>query len=137
MLITQPETAIVGNDTRSNRSTHQEELCAGAPSESAPSIDFFKKMKIFLKKYGGIHHFHNFATGGASPDEAVVTRRLDRIFHKEFLKFSSDGMVTKLAGIPDICCNDTWALFSISGDSLIRGQVMCFYLCNAHFLTRS
>ena len=46
---------------------------------------FFRKLKTLLKKFAGKHSFHNFATGGAVPDESAAVRKLDRMYHKDLL----------------------------------------------------
>ncbi len=51
---------------------------------------------------------HNFETGGASPDDAVANRQIDRFYHAELYKAKDDKL---------------WVIFSISGDSFLRGQV--------------
>jgi stage V sporulation protein SpoVS len=50
---------------------------------------------------------HNFASGGACPEDSSVIRKIDRIYHKEMV----------------IINNETWAVFSISGDAMLRGQI--------------
>ena len=48
-------------------------------------ILFFRKLKTLLKKFAGKHSFHNFATGGAVPEESAAVRKLDRMYHKDLL----------------------------------------------------
>jgi tRNA U38,U39,U40 pseudouridine synthase TruA len=39
--------------------------------EGRARVDYFRRLKGLLKFIAGKHCFHNFATGGASPDELV------------------------------------------------------------------
>ena len=83
----------------------------GFPAETAlgrARVEFFRKLKKLLKYVAGRRSFHNFVTGGGSPDEPTVKRRLDRIFHKDILT-DEDG--------------EQFAVFSISGDGFVRGQI--------------
>eukprot|EP01037_Dinobryon_pediforme_P024566 gene24566-26397_t len=61
-----------------------------------------------MKKYGiERRSLHNFAAGGACPDEPAALRKVDRFFHKEMVAINGES----------------WAVFSISGDALLKGQV--------------
>ena len=60
-----------------------------------------------LLSYIGRKSFHNYATGGASPEDSVAMRRIDRIYHKQLVKI--DG--------------EDWVVFSISGDSFMKGSI--------------
>lgn len=70
-------------------------------------VAFFRKLKTIFKHVCGKKRFHNFVTGGAAPSESTVSRRLDRLYHKELLS---------IRGEP-------WVVFSVSGDSILRGQI--------------
>lgn len=70
-------------------------------------VNFFRKLKSVFKAMAGKHRFHNFVTAGATPAEICTTRKLDRIYHKEIVLID----------------NEEWVVFSVSGDSLLRGQV--------------
>lgn len=71
-------------------------------------IAFFRKLKKSLKQFGGEKRsLHNFATGGACPDDLSAVRKVDRIFHKEVVSINGES----------------WAVFSISGDAMVRGQI--------------
>ena len=48
-------------------------------------IAFFRRLKSLLKKFAGKYSFHNFATGGATPEESAAVRKLDRMYHKDLL----------------------------------------------------
>ena len=52
---------------------------------------------------------HNFECGGASPDDAVVNVQIDRFYHAELYKAKDEKL---------------WVIFSISGDTFLRGQVL-------------
>ena len=51
-------------------------------AEGQSRIHFFRRLKKLLKKFAGKHSFHNFATGGACPEESAAVRILNRMFHK-------------------------------------------------------
>lgn len=70
-------------------------------------VAFFRKLKSIFKTICGKHKFHNFVTAGAAPADSSVSRRLDRFYHKELLNIRGE----------------LWVVFSISGDSILRGQV--------------
>jgi hypothetical protein len=70
-------------------------------------VHFFRKIKAVFKAMAGRQRFHNFVTAGATPSEICTSRKLDRIYHKEIVLI--DG--------------EEWIVFSISGDTLLRGQV--------------
>ena len=76
--------------------------------EGQSRIYFFRKLKKLLKSFGGRHSFHNFATGGACPEEAAAVRILNRMYHKDLLVMEN---------------NENWVVFSVSGDGFLRGQV--------------
>ena len=61
---------------------------------------------------------HNFAAGGASPDEATALRRIDRFYHVELRHEAGQ----------------TWAVFSVSGDAFLRGQVHFLGIFTPHSL---
>ena len=61
-----------------------------------------------MKSFGGRHSFHNFATGGACPEESAAVRILNRMYHKDLLVMEN---------------NENWVVFSVSGDGFLRGQV--------------
>ena len=71
-------------------------------------IEYFRRLKKLLKYVAGKKSFHNFVTGGGSPDEPTVKRRLDRVFHKDIL-LDEDG--------------EQYVVFSVSGDGFVRGQI--------------
>ena len=76
--------------------------------EGRNRIAFFRKLKTTMKKYGiERRSLHNFAAGGACPDEPAALRKVDRFFHKEMVAINGES----------------WAVFSISGDALLKGQV--------------
>lgn len=70
-------------------------------------INYFRKLKGIFKILAGKRRYHNFVTAGATPSEVCVVRKLDRVYHKEIV--SIDG--------------EEWVVLSVSGDSLLRGQV--------------
>jgi tRNA U38,U39,U40 pseudouridine synthase TruA len=95
---------------------------------SVRRVDFFRNLKVLLKRYGGNHHFHNFATGGASPDEPTTVRKVARAYHKELIRLRSGdaaALPDSLPRVPEASSEyaDVWAVFSVSGDSFVRGQV--------------
>jgi tRNA U38,U39,U40 pseudouridine synthase TruA len=108
-------------------------------------ITFFRNLKVIFKKYAGKHGFHNFAAGGASPDDSVTVRRVDRIYHKELHEFDASSIeslaaVAGAAGAQTIGVkrmqhpvrtdgdySNLWTTVSASGDSFLRGQV-CVHL---------
>lgn len=75
--------------------------------EGQARIESFRKLKALLKKFLGRRSCHNFVTGGASPDEHVAVRRIDRYYHK--------GL--------QVHNGETYVVFSLSADSMLRGQV--------------
>lgn len=80
------------------------------PLESAEGqrrIAFFRKFKEIGKSLTGRHHFHNYTIAGAAPNDSTTVRRLDRVYHKNLFLLQ----------------NEPWVVWSLSGDSLIRGQV--------------
>jgi len=77
--------------------------------EGLRRVRFFRIIKAIMKGFGGRYQmFHNFASGGACPDDAYAMRTVDRMYHKT--------MVTSSTG-------ESWAVFSISGDNFLRGQI--------------
>lgn len=77
--------------------------------EGKHRVEFFRKLKGIFKTLAGKKKFHNFVTAGTSPIDGAVSRRIDRVYHKEIIKLGED--------------NEEFVVFSISGDSLLRGQV--------------
>ena len=78
----------ISNDNKGSVRVWQGDLDADFPSETPEGqarIAFFRKLKKLLKRFAGKHSFHNFASGGACPEESAALRRLDRIFHKDLL----------------------------------------------------
>ena len=41
--------------------------------EGKVRVDYFRRLKLLLKFLAGKRSFHNFVTGGASPDDMVFT----------------------------------------------------------------
>ena len=76
-------------------------------AEGQARIVFFRNLKRIAKMIAGRKSFHNYATGGASPEDAVSVRKIDRIYHKELISISGEP----------------WVVFSVSGDAFLRGQV--------------
>lgn len=127
--------------TKNPRNTMGEIFPAETES-SSKRIKFFRNLKVLFKKLGGQHHFHNFAAGGASPDDLITVRRLDRTYHREVVEldplagegckeFDHQEIVSNLESLPTRKENDyknIWAVFSISGDSFLRGQVSSLVL---------
>jgi tRNA pseudouridine(38-40) synthase len=76
-------------------------------AEGQQRVAFFRNLKRISKHVAGRKMFHNFASGGASPEDTVSCRKIDRIYHKEL-----------------VCINDEpWVVLSVSGDGFLRGQV--------------
>ncbi|RYY87516.1 hypothetical protein EON63_03880, partial [archaeon] len=78
-------------------------------------ISYFRKLKeIFRVLTGdGRKDVHNYVTAGATPGMDTCYRKVDRIYHKSLFRLSSDGSDE----------GDSWVLLSVSGDTLLRGQV--------------
>ena len=77
--------------------------------EGARRVRFFRILKMVFKSFGGKYQmFHNFASCGACPEDPCSQRTVDRIFHKSMAR-ADDGKA--------------WAVFSISGDNFLRGQI--------------
>ena len=76
-------------------------------AEGQQRVAFFRNLKRISKGIAGRKSFHNFASGGASPEDTVSFRKIDRIYHKELVSIN----------------NEPWVVFSISGDGFLRGQV--------------
>lgn len=97
-------------------------------------IDNFRRLKVLLKLFCGKNSYHNFVTGGASPEDGHVKRRVDRFYHKEMLSIisSKDGDIM----ISDVChdpfqqegeetstpSSQDWAVLSMSGNTFLKGQ---------------
>jgi tRNA pseudouridine(38-40) synthase len=79
----------------------------GDSDSSLLRIKYFRILKKVLKLFGGKHHLHNFATGGICPDDAIARRDTGRFYHKKLL----------------VVEDREWAVFSVSGDAFLRGQV--------------
>jgi len=76
--------------------------------EGQVRIAFFRQLKVLLKKFVGRGvSLHNYASGGASPDDGPSNRRIDRFYHKE---------IVTLRG-------RLWVVFSVSGDLFLKGQI--------------
>ena len=116
-----PLSAIVPNDDCSSQVAPKIRNFNMAPStaivdtlypidstEGKNRISFFRKLKKTLKKYGGDRRsLHNFVCGGGCPDDPASLRKIDRVFHKEMVAINGES----------------WAVFSISGDAFLKGQV--------------
>lgn len=76
-------------------------------AEGQRRVAFFRNLKRISKNVAGRKMFHNFASGGASPEDTVSFRKIDRIYHKELVSIN----------------NEPWVVFSVSGDGFLRGQV--------------
>jgi hypothetical protein len=70
-------------------------------------VHFFRTLKKVLKAFAGRMSFHNFASGGACPEEPTAVRRVDRLYHKQILQVAGE----------------MWVIFSVSADAMLRGQV--------------
>lgn len=71
-------------------------------------IENFRRLKVLLKLFCGKNSYHNFITGGASPEDGHVKRRVDRFYHKEMLsilyhKNCSGGNGDDEITISDVC----------------------------------
>jgi tRNA U38,U39,U40 pseudouridine synthase TruA len=75
--------------------------------EGQARVIFFRALKNVCKIMAGRKPFHNFASGGGSPEDVVTVRKIDRIYHKELVRIEEEP----------------WAVFSVSGDSFLRGQI--------------
>ena len=97
-------------------------------------IEFFRILKKILKQYSGFAKkasYHNFVNGGACPEDAAVGRKVYRVYHKDIIVPTiSNGVQDSYRrsdmeweyeerGNDDV---EEWAVFSISADSLMRGQ---------------
>lgn len=76
-------------------------------AEGQARVTFFRNLKRISKVVAGRKAFHNFASGGASPEDNVSCRKIDRIYHKELVLIEGE----------------LWVVFSVSGDAFLRGQV--------------
>jgi tRNA U38,U39,U40 pseudouridine synthase TruA len=77
--------------------------------EGERRVRFFRIVKTIMKNLGGRYQmFHNFTSGGACPDDPYALKSVDRMYHKAMLS-SATG--------------ESWAIFSISGDNFLRGQI--------------
>lgn len=70
-------------------------------------IKYFRILKRLLKRFGGKQSMHNYTTGGITSDDAVARRNIGRFYHKRLLLID----------------DREWVIFSVSGDSFLRGQV--------------
>ena len=97
-------------------------------------IEFFRVLKKVLKQFSGFGlkaSYHNFVNGGGCPEDAVVARKINRVYHKDIIVPSSACDITDSYKRSDMEWEDglevkeskeEWAVFSISADSLMRGQ---------------
>lgn len=71
-------------------------------------VRFFRILKKILRGFGGKYvKFHNFVSGGCTPEDASSERKVDRFYHKELVQSE----------------NETFVILSVSGDSFLRGQI--------------
>ena len=104
---------------------------------SRKRIAYFRNLKVLFKKFGGNHAFHNFAAGGGSPDETVTHRKVDRMYHKEVVEILASSSSSDISPVTAVGSKRPdhpvrrgsdyrflWAVFSASGDSFLRGQVL-------------
>eukprot|EP01039_Chlorochromonas_danica_P001233 gene1233-1345_t len=75
--------------------------------EGQTRISYFRKLKEICRLLQGRHRYHNYTTGGATATADTTVRRVDRIYHKNLITYQ----------------NEPWVIFSVSGDTLLRGQV--------------
>lgn len=97
-------------------------------------IEFFRVLKKILKQYSGFGlkaSYHNFVNGGGCPDDAVVGRKINRVYHKDIIIPSPESDIADCYKRSDMEWEDgleikkskeEWAVFSFSADSLMRGQ---------------
>jgi tRNA U38,U39,U40 pseudouridine synthase TruA len=83
--------------------------------EGNKRVNFFRILKVVMKNMGGRYQmYYNFASGGVCPEDSSSNRTVDRMYHKAMSK--NDGNT----GTGD---KTSWAIFSISGDNFLRGQI--------------
>lgn len=124
-------------DTKRPRNKMDEIFQSSKETDSAQKrIHFFRNLKVLFKKFGGKHGYHNFAAGGACPEDSVTLRRVDRVYHKEVVELdqlSPDDLDVEV-GMKRVFTDtlpmrdegdytNLWAVFSLSGNSFLRGQV--------------
>ena len=98
---------------KKSQHTHQLNDFEKNSGDGSNRIRFFRLLKVIMKRFGGRYLLlHNFLSGGACPEDSSSYRIIDRFFHKDTVK-SSEGQADE----------EYWIVFSISGDSFIRGQV--------------
>lgn len=99
-------------------------------------IEFFRVLKKILKAYSGFGKkasYHNFVNGGGCPEDAVVARKINRVYHKDIIVPSvttdSEDSYKRSDMEWEDCLEpktqeskEEWAVFSFSADSLMRGQ---------------
>jgi tRNA U38,U39,U40 pseudouridine synthase TruA len=99
-------------------------------------IEFFRVLKKILKQYSGFGKkasYHNFVNGGGCPEDAVVGRKINRVYHKDIIVPSRQGDSMEEDsykrsdmewedGLEPKESKEEWAVFSFSADSLMRGQ---------------
>jgi tRNA U38,U39,U40 pseudouridine synthase TruA len=97
-------------------------------------IEFFRVLKKILKRYSGFGKkasYHNFVNGGGCPEDAVVGRKINRVYHKDIIVPTVAADVEQSYKRSDMEWEDglepkeskeEWAVFSFSADSLMRGQ---------------
>lgn len=104
-LVGLPEVPVV------RQRTHQENGSMARfsydSSEGQRRVSFFRRLKAIFKQITGRHFYHNFVTCGAVSSDAGAARRVDRVTHSALLTINGRE----------------YALFSVTGDSLLRGQV--------------
>jgi tRNA pseudouridine(38-40) synthase len=108
---------VAQNEYTKQFNNEQLEMDMEFPAETEDGqarIHYFRKLKLLCKQLAGKLSFHNFAAGGACPEDANTRRKLDRIYHKDILSMPS-GL--------DNTQRRNWVTFSLSGDSFIHGQV--------------
>ena len=77
--------------------------------EGMKRISFLRLLKYVMKKFNGRHlMLHNFVSGGCCPYDCSTIRQIDRFYHKEIVRDAEDRQ---------------WAVFSVSGDQFLRGQI--------------
>jgi tRNA U38,U39,U40 pseudouridine synthase TruA len=97
-------------------------------------IEFFRVLKKILKQYSGFGKkasYHNFVNGGGCPEDAVVGRKINRVYHRDIIVPTVNNDTDELYKRSDMEWEDglepkeskeEWAVFSFSADSLMRGQ---------------
>ena len=98
---------------KASQHTHQLNDFEKGSDEGSDRIRFFRLLKLVMKRFGGRYLLlHNFLNGGACPEDSSSYRIIDRFFHKDTIK-SNEGQEDE----------EYWIVFSISGDSFLRGQI--------------